>query len=166
MPIKTGLTVDPVAAAEAYADQVLGWIFNPERAARLIEQKARDSKQISFDEVINEIISDTWDKNYRSLTNYELEIQFVVNRRVASHLMRLSMQEAASGQVRAWSWTKLKELQEWLLSNANTGKTPAVQTHFRYHANEIKRFLDDPKEVKLPKAPKLPDGSPIGCGVN
>lgn len=166
MPIKTGLTIDPVAAAEAYADQVLGWIFHPARAARLNEQKARDSKQLSFAEVINEIKLDTWDRNYRPLTNYELEIQFVVNRRVASHLMRLCMQEEAPDQVRAWSWTKLKELQAWLSTNAHTGKTPAVQTHFRYHADQLQRFLDDPKEVKLPKAPKLPDGSPIGCGVN
>jgi hypothetical protein len=76
------------------------------------------------------------------------------------------MQEEASGQVRAWSWNKLKELQAWLSNNAHTGKTPAVQAHFRYHLDEIKRFMEDPKEVKLPKAPELPDGSPIGCGVN
>jgi hypothetical protein len=29
--------------------------------------------------------------------------------------------------------------------------------------SEIEQFKDDPTEIKIPKAPKLPDGSPIGC---
>lgn len=166
MPIKTGLTIDPVAAAEAYADQVFGWIFHPARAARLIEQKARDNKQMGVDGLIYDIIKDTWDRNYRPLSNYELEIQFAVNRRMLTHLMRLSMQEDAPGQVKAWAWSRLKDLQESLSDKASSGKTTAVQTHFDYHADEIERFLDDPHGVKLPAAPKLPDGSPIGCGGN
>lgn len=165
MPIKTGLTLDPVAAAEAYADQVLGWIFQPERAARLIEQKARDSRQMSFAEVINEIIDDTWERGFRSGTNYEDEIQFVVNRRVMIHLMRISQDEDASGQTRAWAWEKLKSLKSYL-ENPPLSQKSHKQAHYQFHIDEIKRFLEDPKEVKLPKAPELPDGSPIGCGVN
>ncbi len=163
MPIKTGLTLDPVAAAEAYADQVLGWIFQPERAARLIEQKAHDKKQMSFAEVINDIIDATWKGEFKFVSNYEIEIQFVVNRSVMLHLMRICLDENASGQTKAWAWEKLTELQSYLENHPSSSKSQ-VMAHYHFHADEIKRFLEDPTEVKLHKAPEMPDGSPIGCG--
>lgn len=165
MPTKTNLTIDPIAAADAYADQLIGWILHPARTARLVEQKARNSKQMGLEGVLDELIEDTWKRSYRSLSNYELELQFVVNRRVMIHLMRISIDKNASAQTRAWAWEKLRSLKNYL-SNPSTSSKPQVMAHYHFHFDEIERFMDDPEEVELPPAPKLPDGSPIGCGMN
>ena len=163
MPIKTGLSVDPVAAAGAYADLVAGALLHPKRASRILEQKSRNSKQLGLDEVIDEMLAESWQRSYRTLSNYELEVQFAINRQIAMHLMRLSMDEDASGQAKAWAWSKLHSLRSWLAQNAANGKD-ATQAHFRFHADEIKRFLENPEDISLPDRPELPDGSPIGCG--
>jgi len=164
MPIKTGLTLDPVTAAASYADFVFGALFHPARAARLIEQDARDRKQLSLAEVINEVMNDTWQRSTNPLSYYELEIQFAVNRRFVIHLMRLSMDENATGQTRTWAFAKLTELQSWLAKSPKPTKK-SKEIHFKFHQDELERFLDDPEEVKLPPAKPLPDGSPIGCGM-
>ena len=41
LPAQTGLTFDPIAAAESAADLTLAILFNAERAARLVEYHAR-----------------------------------------------------------------------------------------------------------------------------
>src|ERR1700677_1130979 len=41
LPAETGLTFDPIAAAESAADLTLGVLFDGERAARLVEYHAR-----------------------------------------------------------------------------------------------------------------------------
>ena len=49
----TGLTFDPVAAAESAADLTLVVLFNPQRASRLVEYHARKAEEPSLDEVMD-----------------------------------------------------------------------------------------------------------------
>ena len=50
---QTGLTFDPVAAAESAADLTLTVLFNPQRASRLVEYHARNAEEPSLDEVMD-----------------------------------------------------------------------------------------------------------------
>ena len=59
-PEQTGLTFDPVAAAQAAAGLTGSLLFNSERAARLIEQHARNAANPAFEEVIRQIAAATW----------------------------------------------------------------------------------------------------------
>jgi hypothetical protein len=59
-PEQTGLTFDPVAAAQAAAALTGSLLFQPERAARLIEHHARNSANPPLEEVIRQIAAATW----------------------------------------------------------------------------------------------------------
>src|SRR5579864_1406468 len=59
-PHRTGLTFDPVAAAESAANLTAGLILHPERAARLVEYHAEDASLPGLDEVIDRLIGATW----------------------------------------------------------------------------------------------------------
>ena len=50
------------------------------------------------------------------------------------------------------------------MDNAKTPNDPAEKAHQMYMNHQIKQFMADPSGFKLPEAPALPDGSPIGCG--
>jgi hypothetical protein len=40
----------------------------------------------------------------------------------------------------------------------------AERAHLSYMLGEIRKFKEAPSGYQLPEAPRLPDGSPIGCG--
>ena len=61
---KTGLTFDPVAVAESAAQHTLSMLLNRERATRLVQHHALDNSMPSFSEVINELLTATWEKKH------------------------------------------------------------------------------------------------------
>src|SRR4029077_154094 len=58
--IRTYPAFDALAPAEAAAQHTLQFLFNPERAARLVEFHARDSANPSFEEVLDAVLNATW----------------------------------------------------------------------------------------------------------
>src|SRR5213079_2494193 len=58
--IRTTPTFDALAPAEAIANHICDFLLNQERAARLVEFHARDSRYPSFAEVLDQIINSTW----------------------------------------------------------------------------------------------------------
>ncbi|HLN48837.1 MAG TPA: zinc-dependent metalloprotease, partial [Steroidobacteraceae bacterium] len=67
---------DALAPAEAAAEIALAVLFDPGRAARLIEQHARDPRQPGLDEVIDHTLDATWRKP--AGTDYAGEVQRTV----------------------------------------------------------------------------------------
>src|SRR5262249_182719 len=67
----------PLAPAEAAAQPTLQFLFNPERAARLIEFHARDAQNPGLAEVLDAILTATW-KSSRD-ASYSGEIARVVD---------------------------------------------------------------------------------------
>src|SRR5260370_23569743 len=92
--IRPSPNFDGLAPAEAFADHVCDFLFNPERAARLVEFHARDPRYPGWDEVLDTILAATWkarigsDKGFT--TEYEAEVQRTVNMVVLTELMSLS----------------------------------------------------------------------------
>jgi Met-zincin/Domain of unknown function (DUF5117) len=160
--IRTFPTFDALAPAEAYANHVCDFLFNQERAARIVEFHARDSANYpAFGDVLDKILTGTLRAPVRS--GYEGEIQRTVNAVVLNELMSLAANEHASNEVRAIAEFKLDELRKWAANEAAASSIDQNQRAFLlYAANQIKRFQDDPKKMNLTKPNDPPDGQPIG----
>ncbi len=86
--IRTAPTFDALAPAEAFADHVCDFLLNQERAARLVEFHARDTRYPALDEVLDKILDATWKAPIGS--GYEAEIRRTVNMVVLMNLMSLA----------------------------------------------------------------------------
>ena len=155
---KTGVAFDALGAVETASDMVLRLLFHPERANRLVQQKATDKGQLGLAEVFDQLMDETFDKRHSDV--YLAEVQRTINYNVLKHLMNLSVNPKAIPQVKAFAKAELFQLKD----RFETAKDDAV--HARYMLSEIKTFLEDPKDFKLISAPQIPDGSPIGCFEN
>ena len=159
--IRTQPVFDALAPAEAVADHVSGFLFNQERAARLVQFHARDSRNPGLAEVIDRILASTW--KAPAATGYPGEIQHSVDTIVLIDLMSLASGERAPNQVRAVASLKLDQLKNWLTTQSRFGPVDENHRAFLFYSLEqIKRFQEDPKKMNLtaPQAP--PDGQPIG----
>ena len=90
--IRTSPSFDALAPAEAIADHVSGFLFNPERAARLVEFHARDPRNPGLVEVIDKIVASTWKAPVAS--GYAGEIQHTVDMVILGDLMALASARA------------------------------------------------------------------------
>lgn len=158
-PARTGLTFDPLSAAETAASITIGQILNPQRAARLVEYNARDTSSPSLGEVIDELIKATWKSTPAS--TYAAEIRRTVDEAVLYYLMALIASEGASPQVRAIASFKLEDLKHWIEQRVWTGE--GDQAHAFFAVAQINRFQQDPKlQNPFPVPPAAPPGQPIG----
>src|SRR5437870_2709281 len=158
--IRTYPTFDGLAPAEAFANHVSDFLLNQERAARLVEFHARDSRNPGFDEVLDKILDATL--KARMQIGYHAEIQHVVNMVVLNDLMALAAGERASNQVRAIAEYRLEIMKNWLRQQTDLTRDENQKAFLLYAANQIKRFQDDPKKMNLTKPNDPPDGQPIG----
>jgi hypothetical protein len=158
--VRTGVSFDPLAAAETAANATLGLIFNSQRAARLIEYHTRDSKYPGFEEVIDQILQNTLTPKSKS-DGLEKQIELQTGKLIVNHLMRLAVNDSASEQVKAMSFYKLKTLRDELKRNNNSSDS-SIEAHRYYLLNLIERFLEKPAVDKLTMPLSPPDGSPIG----
>jgi len=155
----TGLTFDPLGAAESAADLTARLILNPERAARLVQYHAQDASIPGLGEVIDRLIGATW--KAAPPAGLQGEIRRTVNNVVLYHLMVLANSESASGQVRAIASAKIEALRKY--AEGAAAKDEAQQAHLAWAASQIKRYRENPKEIPVSKPVEAPPGQPIGC---
>lgn len=158
--LRTSPHFDALAPAEAYANHATDFLFNAERAARLVEFHSRSVENPGLTEVLNKILDETWRQTASS--GYHGEIQRTVNAVVLHKLMTLAANERASNMVRAIAELKLDELKTWSATQANATRDPNQRAFLIYAANQIRRFQDDPKKMNLTRPNDPPDGQPIG----
>lgn len=152
----TGLTFDPLAAAEAAAGMSIRALLQPQRAARLIEQKARFKEMPGLDGTIDQLINQTW-KNEAS-NSYHQAIQSTIAQVALKQLLGLAVDSGTTAAVRGMALSKIDNLKQWLQTNPkNINPETKAFGLFLIHQLSI-----NPDTFKLPKSPKLPDGSPIG----
>jgi len=158
--LRTSPHFDALAPAEAYANHATDFLFNAERAARLVEFHSRSSQYPALGDVFEKILAETWRAPVRG--GYEGEIQRTVNAVVLHKLMTLAANERASNTVRAIAELKLDELKTWSATQTNATRDQNQRAFLIYAANQIKRFQDDPKKMNLTRPNDPPDGQPIG----
>ena len=155
-PTHTGLTFDPIAAAESAADLTLAVLFNPERASRLVEYNARNPAAPSLSDVIDATLIATW-KSPRS-AGLATSVQQAVESRVTEWLLILAANPAASEQARAITRRELASF----LESLPAAQDPATAAHRAMIAARINLFLNDPAKFTPAKPIEAPPGMPIG----
>ncbi len=157
---RTGLTFDPLAAAESAAGITLSLIFHPERAGRLLQYNARDPRNPGLGEVIDRVLAATWKRP--AVGGLAAEVGRTVDFVTLHQLMALSLDARASAQVRAIAVQKLEQLRAYA-STQKTSTDPHRRAHFQYAEMQIRKLLEDPKPANVPRLPEPPPGMPIGC---
>jgi hypothetical protein len=159
--IRTSPAFDALAPAEAAAQHTLQFLFNPERAARLVEFHARDAQNPGLGEVLDALVAATWRAPRDG--GYSGEIARVVDNTVLFDLMTLAANSRASEQVRAIAAFKLEEVRAWLVADTTAAANePAERAHRFFAAAQIAQFQKDPKQLDLTPPAEPPDGPPIG----
>jgi len=148
----TGVSFDALGAASTASDMTLGLLLHPQRANRLVQQKALEPSNLGLREVLDQLVSHTVYKNQK--LDYAIEVQNSINFNVLKHLMNLSASNRSIPQVKAITNTELLELKE-KLQNSNL----AVDKEMVYR---VEQFMDEPEDFKVIPSPQIPDGSPIG----
>ena len=150
---KTGVSFDALSAPETAADMTLGFLLHPERASRLIQQKALESNNLGLSEVLDRIMELTILKKEKD--SYLNEVQTNINFRVLFHLMNLAADQKVHPQVTAIAYQKLRNLKSSLLAGGKSATSAEM-------VRRINRFMEEPEDFKVIPTPNIPDGSPIG----
>ena len=155
----TGVTFDPLTAAESAVQITVDQILNPQRAARLVDYHARDGQNPGLEEVLDRLITATWKSNHKG---YQAEIERTVDAVVLRSTMSLAMDVNATAQVRALASLKLGELKDWLSKRVKQTKDESQRAHYAFGIEQISTYQEDPDQLKLTKPVTPPDGQPIG----
>ena len=154
---RTGMSFDALAAAEALSDFELGFLFNVERANRLVQNKAR-AKTIGFDNVVDAVLKNTW---YASIPNgLEGSLHSQTQQLVLTWLMGVGQSTEANYEVRAICNDRIKELKAKLTTWVKTDT--AHKAHYAYALERI----NNPKDITLPSPTTMAPGAPIGCDLD
>ncbi len=158
----TGLTFDPVSAAEASAKHTVALLLNSERLARLQQQAhLKSHKGIpSVTQLINELLASTV-KN-KPDNGLALLIQQRVNQQVVEHLLSLWHSESLVTEVKADVYIALQQLNKWLADSAKSHKYRTLSAHYQWLSAQIDFSLSQGKLSSPVSTIKLPPGSPIG----
>jgi len=149
-PSKTGVTFDPLSAAEAASELTVALVLNAQRAARLVQYHAEEEANPGLEEVIATLLKTTWQKpDPGGLAGQTARITKHV---VLIHLLGLAADPSASTEVRSIAMTEIASVKAALLA----GHPDA------YAAQLIAAFERDPKQLELPKIEEPPPGQPIG----
>jgi hypothetical protein len=151
----TGLTFDPVAAAESSADLTLQVLFNPQRAARLIEYHARDVNHPSLAEVIDATLAAVQTEPHHAGERLPLPgiVERSVYARTVEALLALAANPQSSSITRAVTAAQLHALK--LKSDPADPVGASI-------AARIDEFERDPAKFVPAKPIEAPPGMPIG----
>lgn len=161
--IRTGLTFDPIASAEAAADMSIGLLLRPERASRLVEYHGRDTSQPGLNFVLDQLLLATW-KSPRQV-GYAEELRNAVNAVALKNLMYLVSDNSASEQARAIAYANLLGLKEWAAKQAAKTENKDQKASLQFAVFQIDQFEENPEGFKRMTPLTPPDGSPIGTDL-
>lgn len=157
----TGTVFDPMAAAESAIDHTLKLMLHPQRLARMMNQEAQGELQsIHLDRFV-EALWKTMDDAY---TPSERAITRIGHKRLILHLLRLAGDDEVAPQVAGAARYQVNAFERGFEKRLADRPDRQDQAHLSYMLGEIRKFKEAPSAYQLPEAPRLPDGSPIGCG--
>ncbi|WP_425427883.1 zinc-dependent metalloprotease [Aureitalea marina] len=148
-----GVAFDALSAAATAGDFSIGLLLHPQRANRVIQQKALDSGQLGLEEVVNALI----DQGFlfsRSRSDYHQEVTNMMAYRVVEHLKNLAAHKATLPQVKGEANAGLSRISSMLNDRTDSFSKQVVK--------EIEAFNKAPDKFNVIPVLKIPDGSPIG----
>jgi len=160
---RTGLTFDPLGAAESAASTTLQFMLNPQRAARLVEYGSRDSQQPGLLAILDKLVIQTWKAPTQN--GYKGEVQRLVNNLTLKQILTLAASTQAPESVRGIALLEIDQLKKWM--QRESVKANSMQrANLLFGLAQIDQFEKSPDKFAPAKALDMPDGSPIGdCGM-
>lgn len=149
----TGVTFDALGAPVTASEMTLSLLLHPQRAARLVQQKALDQQMPGLEDVLQQLINSTFKNTPKD--HYLQEVQNQINFLVLQHLFELAADKDATPQVKAVTFAAINEVDSW--SKQRSG------ANYSQMQREIEAFRKDSSAYQVEKnVPAIPDGSPIG----
>lgn len=156
-PSRTGVTFDPIGAADSAADLTLALLFNPERDNRLVQYHAENPAEPSLEDVIEATLAST--AIPAGTTGLEVEVKHAVDHQILEALLRLAANPEDSFETTAIAREKLMQLRARLKANPGSGVDLALNA---MEVEQIDAFFRDPAKF-VPELPvAAPPGMPIG----
>jgi hypothetical protein len=159
----TGPTFDPIAAAEAAADNTLSYLLNPERAARLVEYQARDEHQPGLLAVLDSLLQKTWKTPLQP--GYKGELQILVDNLTLKRLLALAADPRNAENVRGEALLTITDLSVWMGLQVVSAKGKWKGALY-FGLTQIQEFTKDPDKFIPQPAVEMPPGAPIGMPDN
>ncbi|WP_047497248.1 zinc-dependent metalloprotease [Terriglobus sp. TAA 43] len=163
-PSETGLTFDPIAAAESAADLTLNVLFDPARASRLLQYHMRDTadgnKGPSL-RVMMEKVSKTTAERTESGHTISSEVMRAVEFRGLEAMLSLAVNADAASQARAIARYHVEDLLKQWTSEAPPADS-AEAIHRLAMIERINEFNRNPDKFVPAKSITTPPGMPIG----
>ncbi|MEO5909245.1 MAG: zinc-dependent metalloprotease [Pelobium sp.] len=157
----TGLTFDPIAAAESLTNTTLRLMLNPDRLARIVEHHSRDKSQPALEDILAKLINKTIKNNNLNTEDFNGELYRMAQIATLKQILNTLSSDRTPDQVKA----RLAYAVEDIKSAFNEGAA-ASKAYQKGNAlvilGLINRFEQHPEEFKLPQPLPMPDGSPIG----
>lgn len=148
----TNVAFDALSAVETASNMTLMLLLNPERANRLIQQRAVSKNNMELDFVLKNLISQVFYSD--AYSDYDKEVQKSIQNITLQHLFNLIMSPNSYLQVKAIVNSNMDDM----IKDFEKSKDIFTKQLLR----EIKEFRKNPEKFKIYITPKIPDGSPIG----
>jgi hypothetical protein len=142
---RTGLTFDALAPVEAAAGLTFSMLLHPERASRLVQHNARDSKNPSLESLLDTLSRRTI--LAPPLSGMPGQTQQATGISYLYHLMALANDPRCAPAARAIAYKEIVRI--------GSLAEPWIQS-------QVKLFQEDPKQLPLPRPLEAPPGMPIG----
>jgi Met-zincin len=155
MPKRSGFGLDHLAAAEAFVSYELMFLLNPQRANRLVQQKAIDPKNLGFDDVLTSLMKNLWIADLNS-NGIKRQIQLQNRHMFITHLLALTQSDQTNYAVKSLCFNILQVMKSGKYTWATDKESEAHQQYM------IER-INNPKDIPLPQHKEIPPGAPIGC---
>ncbi len=156
LPGKTGLTFDPVGAAEAAADLTLRVLFNGERAARLVQYHAREASVPGLGEVVDAALKAAAARPQG--TGLDVEVARAVEARTLEALLTLAADATSANEVRTAVRGRLAEWAEV----ASTPSSPEERAQHVALVARVQAYLRGDAQFAAAPVVEAPPGMPIG----
>jgi hypothetical protein len=153
------MSFDAVSAAEALAEFELAFLFNTERANRLVQNKAR-ANTIGFDDVVDAVMKKTWYAPTPS--GLEGVVHRQTQQQVLSWLLGVLQSADANFEVKTICGNRIGQLENKLEEMLKTENDATTKANYRLAIFRLNKF----ELVVLPKPVSIAPGAPIGCDVD
>ncbi|HEV7379105.1 MAG TPA: zinc-dependent metalloprotease, partial [Dyadobacter sp.] len=154
----TGVTFDPIGAAESLTGQTLSLILDHERAARLLEYHGRDANQPGLISVIEKLSNQIW--KAPADNGYKADLQSMVRKVYLKTLLGLAANTGASDNVKATVLGEIDNLKIWMSGQKATADAK-LKGDIMFSLLQISQFEKDPDKFKPIPPAQMPAGPAI-----
>lgn len=148
---RTGITFDPISAAESSAAYTLTLLLNPERLNRVSAQSQFDSEQFSVKALVQQLVE-------RFIMVSKRQANHALHARVAfvtlDSLVKALESDKLAAEARSQILTELLQLNQWLKNNKRSSYNKVM-------SHDLHRYLQSGEWHGHIAVKPLPPGSPI-----